>query len=137
LIEYGQELNMDYESSFAEELPKLKTQREREAVKAAVLRFINEIRKEIISISTKNNNMAVTGEKEVGMEVTTIVQGNENRKSLYLKNIGNVKCVVYGINEDTKGGYPLAPDENVTIHGANAIAMSTVSGVSYVSFLDT
>ncbi len=126
-----------YEDSFNDELPKLKSQQDKEAVRAAVLRFIHEIRKEIVNISTTNGNKAITGELQVDCEPKVVIKENQNRKTVYLKNVGKITCKIYGINEASSGSYPLEPDKEIMIQGANAIAISTVSGVGMVSFLDT
>lgn len=127
----------DYKNSFEDELPQLKTDDERKAVKAAVLRFVNEIRQQIVDISTKNNARVITGELEIGTEPKVVLKDNPNRKVAYLKNIGVFAFKVYGIDAETEGGFILNSSEQVLFHGTNAIAVATISGMSLLNYLDS
>ena len=127
----------DYKNSFDNELPQLKTDDERKAVKAAVLRFVNEIRQQIVDISTKNNTRVVTGELEVSVEPKVVLKDNPNRKVAYIKNTGTFALKVYGIDVETDGGFILNSSEQVLFHGTNAIAVATISGMSSINYLDS
>lgn len=136
-MDRGLKMNDHYTQSFSNELPKLKTQREKDAVRAATLRFINELRKEIIEMSTKNTTQTVTGVVEVRPEPKMAVDNRPNRKSLLIKNTGTVYCQLFGVSEETHGSFPLKPDDQVLVYGVNAIAVATVSGIGEISYLDS
>ena len=128
---------MDYDQSFENELPSLKTEEEKKAVKAAVLRFINEFREQMLNISSKNTSKVITGGIEVGTVPTIVLNENSNRKVGYVKNMGTAITRVYGVDQQSNGGYTLNMYEQVSFNGTNSIAALTLSGVSFLDFLDS
>lgn len=128
----------DYRDSFQNEIPSLKTDEERKAVRAAVLRFISEVKQQIIDIaSSKNKTKVVTGEYKVGTAPITIMGENPERRIAYIKNTGTSMIKIYGIDDNTNGGFTLAYSEQVTFHGTNSIQAVTLSGMSLVNYLDS
>ena len=127
---------MDYEDNLNKDIKTPEIQ-DAEALKMAISRFFNEARKQLTEMSTINTNKVISGEVEVGVSVKAILNKNQMRKVAYIKNNGMLECKVYGIDKDSTGGYILWPKQEVSIMGYNAIAVSTISGITSVCYIES
>lgn len=130
-------MNDTYKNGFENELPSLKTEEERRAVKAAVMRFINEVKEQIVDIANKKATKVITGKVEISSEPQVVLPKNPDRKVAYVKNYGSTIVEVFGVDEQTNGGYVLNYSEQVMIHGTNSIMAMTLSGISTINYLDS
>lgn len=127
---------MDYEQDLNKDIKTPESQ-DAEVLKAAITRFFNEAKKQLNEMATINTNKVISGEIEVGTAVKAILDKNQTRKVAFIKNNGMLECKVYGIDKESTGGYVLWPRQEVTIMGYNAIAVSTVSGITTVCYIES
>lgn len=123
----------DYGDSFKDDMPQLEAEKGDREVKAAVLRFIQEVKKQAIYLSAQVTTVNETGEMEVGTTPMTVIQQKPERRVARITNRGPITCMVYAGEK----GYPFNVGSEIIVHGSNPIEVATVSGTSVISWLDS
>lgn len=127
---------MIYEDDFASELQD-KTPSQKNAMRAAILKIINDIKKEVQFATSNNTLKASTKEFNIGIEPVIVLQQSSSRRVAWIQNQGEIAVKMFAVNTDANGSFILYPKKKVDFRGCNPLALATVSGFSQVGILDS